>query len=523
LTNRYNLLEILSSRLLAPRASYSKYYADLLDAAPGRIPLLAEPLPGETLERVQKDSATAFPVALEIDSTRLEDNPVPALLSDGATDQRPLKAEGAVAWAPAGPIPLSAVSAVLLRSEAELAEHSARRYENVRDVDTLVDSSLFASSSEMRVLDWLESLPTPASPTADELDRADRISGAFALAAVELPADRKTFEAFGALLAGRGEKPRKRRRDDVGLPSWLQWLGDPGRRSGETEARLFAASLASMLNEDRAERWRAPELLDKIRGAVLKGRFASEERATLEREFDVIGAVLRNERDFPRFRSDSGHAVAKALFLVLMRPEPERLLAWSSEETGADPAVRLTAAALAGALRGRKRLQLDFRPEGLDVLLASQEAALVAPAEEALAAVAFPPPAVEEESTDGRTQLRLVVGESTLVERTLEPAAAKPVLVAEDLETPGPARDFAVEICRRLGWDDCVRTVIHVPKGEIRFEHSDAGITFDIRGIVDPVFELNAAAFCDRLEAEELPKELAAELQERIAAVQQPG
>lgn len=519
LTNRYNLLEILSSGVLAPRSAYSKYYVDLLDAAPGRVPLLAGPLPHDSLARVQQDSATAFPVALEIDPTRLADSSVPALLRDGSTEPRRLDADEAAAWAPAGPIPLSAVAAVVFRSEGELAEHSARRYENVRDSDLLrVDASLFATPSDVRVVEWLESLPEPVAPGIDG-DRADRISGALTLAAAELPMDRASFDGFAELLARRVGKPRRRARRDGGLPSWLEWLEDPNRRGGDTEARLFAASLASLLGEDRAERWRPLEVLDEVRGAVLKGRLPAEQRETLEREFDVIAAVLRNERDFPRFRPETGHAVAKALFLVLMRPEPERLLEWPSEETGADGFVRLTAAALAGALRGRKRLQLAFRPQTLDSFLASQEAALLAPAEESLVAIAPPSPVVEEEFVEGRARVRLKVGDAVLVEKVGEAAAATTALSAEDLETPGPVRDFAVEICRRLGWDDCVRTVIRGTTGEIKFDRSDSVVTFEIQGVVVPTFELDAALFCARFEAEDLPPELADELRDRLAAV----
>ena len=37
-TNRYNLLEILSSRLVAPRAAYDKYYADYSSSHPAESP-----------------------------------------------------------------------------------------------------------------------------------------------------------------------------------------------------------------------------------------------------------------------------------------------------------------------------------------------------------------------------------------------------------------------------------------------------------------------------------------------------
>ena len=39
-TNRYNLLEFLSAGYVLPVSGIQKYYADLLELSPGRLPLL---------------------------------------------------------------------------------------------------------------------------------------------------------------------------------------------------------------------------------------------------------------------------------------------------------------------------------------------------------------------------------------------------------------------------------------------------------------------------------------------------
>jgi hypothetical protein len=60
-----------------------------------------------------------------------------------------------------------------------------------------------------------------------------------------------------------------------------------------------------------------------------------------------------------------------------MRPDPDEQLGWPADETGADDAVRLTAAAFLGVLHGRKRLAVAHRPPELDDFLAEQEAAAI--------------------------------------------------------------------------------------------------------------------------------------------------
>ena len=51
LTNRMNLNGILSSRLVAPRESFQKYYTDLLQQTPGWVPLLRMRRPPRRLKR----------------------------------------------------------------------------------------------------------------------------------------------------------------------------------------------------------------------------------------------------------------------------------------------------------------------------------------------------------------------------------------------------------------------------------------------------------------------------------------
>ena len=129
-TNRFNLLEMLSSRMIAPRAAYTKYYADLLDAAPGRVPIV----PG----RSDRTSSTPFRARRRLRSGRGRTRPGPAGIApvdawtaEAGTTTLSL-GDPALGWAPRTIVPFTAVKAIHFRSDNELDEHQLRQHENIR-------------------------------------------------------------------------------------------------------------------------------------------------------------------------------------------------------------------------------------------------------------------------------------------------------------------------------------------------------------------------------------------------------
>ena len=71
LTNRMNLNGVLSSRMLAPRESFHKYYADLLELSPGWVPLLTSPPPATLVASVVAERGSGSPVLVELSESVL--------------------------------------------------------------------------------------------------------------------------------------------------------------------------------------------------------------------------------------------------------------------------------------------------------------------------------------------------------------------------------------------------------------------------------------------------------------------
>ena len=101
LTNRFNLLEILSSRMIKSRAGHAdeRYFVDLLDRAPGRVPLIADPPSPPLCEYVSSGGESAFPVLLELDPSALGRQEVAMLGRDGSDGRASIGSAGA---APSG-------------------------------------------------------------------------------------------------------------------------------------------------------------------------------------------------------------------------------------------------------------------------------------------------------------------------------------------------------------------------------------------------------------------------------------
>ena len=367
LTNRYNLLEFLSSGMIAPKGAFDKYYEDLLGIVSGRVPLVRGPVDQSLVDAVGLEDATAFPVLVELDPDAIEFGDVPALCGEAASKLPSCRV--VLALAPAGVVPMAAVVRTHFRSEKELTEYLARRYENVPSpISPVVTPEFFGEGSVglSELAEFLSCTQPLDGGIEVALDRADRIAGARVAALLAASADKELFEEILRLMARAA-----RRRRASPIPHYLSViLADRELRNLGADGLLFAAAAKVLARTDKSRSWRRLEILDAIETLLRLEDPTNEDAVELKRNLNPIRGILSNERDFKPF-SDKGLISAKALLMVLLRPDVERLLEWPSEESGADDAVRIAACALAGLLRGRKRMPLTLRPDRLDSYLTS--------------------------------------------------------------------------------------------------------------------------------------------------------
>ncbi|HXH78424.1 hypothetical protein [Nocardioides sp.] len=352
LTNRMNLNGVLSSRLVAPRESYGKYYIDLLEQVPGWVPLLAQSPSQALIEAVTAERGAGTPVLIEF--------PVSVV--------KTAELKASVVYLPA--LALSQAVAIHFREERDLREHRARGYKNVHPHDELlkVTPDLFAGDGHGQVV-----LTAPVDPSQVSWKRIDRIRGAIngALAAVQSGEQLAVAAAF----LGEVKFPAS-----VSLPDWISWREVDDHDTapdclapdvGVPDHVGFRAVYEVLGDQDATVAWSPNAVLDTVASRIREAGLEAESADALIRNLQRVRSIVNVEVDFEPFRPTARALVsAKALLLVLLRSELEELLAWSDEQTGADDLTRVTAAVLAGRLRGLSRESTTLRSLALDDLTA---------------------------------------------------------------------------------------------------------------------------------------------------------
>jgi hypothetical protein len=453
LTNRFNLLGILSSRIVGPREAYDKYYRDVLELTPGWVPLTCQ-LPHRSLVEWTTAEPASFPVLLEIECDR-------------ATC-------AAVQLVPA--VLTRQVKAVHFPDERALREHKARVYENVPDQTPrlTVSPRLFEFEAGTRESE----IVAAGRPTPSEVDwrRLDRWRGAVAAMALAARREPELDLLYGVLSRVAGAH-------------WItRALNPDGDTAGaaSTNEIVMRASTDVFMDAETAVDWSARRILELVKGRVSASPLSNDERDHALRNLETVRQIVDNERDFIPFSNRPGALdAAKALLLALLRPDPARLATWSPVETGAPDDVQMAALALVGALRGVASMSATQRTVALDDYTAAAVLAGVTGVEVEL-------PELERGVREG-AQALLVDG--SLIAQAGQPVAAGDALLA----VPGAARGaVAAAIATELGWDDAVSTLA---KFKSSVSVRAAGQSLEVRSSSPPVvtYEFDESSFIKRL------------------------
>ncbi len=465
LTNRMNLNGILSSRMIAPRESFEKYYTDLLNLCPGWVPLLSGPPPADLIEHVMSERGAGAPVLIELLDSALKDA--------GLLD--------AVTYVPA--VTLSDVKAIHFRDKRALREHRARAYTNVHPHDELLQISpaLFESEARGHV-----HIAAPEGEISTDWNRVDRVRGAVSGIVAAVNCGEALSLAAGVLGADRptGEET---------LPPWLGWpaligadIESPSETTDERADRLmFQAAYRTLGLQDQTQSWSPTTVLDTIRGKLATADLDGATLAIVDRNLVYIRKLIDAEREFEPFRPSSPYVAAKSLLMVLLRPDLEQLLAWSEDETGADTTTRSVAALLAGCLRGMARESTTSRSVALD---------------DRTAAWAVEVASGEEGGTLGKAEFLVDPSKTVLMLDGAEVFSSSPLVPRPEVlyqEIAPDARLAArIGISRRFGWPVTVRIPLPA-NAEVSQDESCVSVTSAEPVVAETV--VDEPMFLDRL------------------------
>lgn len=468
LTNRMNLNGILSSRLVAPRESFQKYYTDLLQRTPGWVPLLRNAPTSAQLDAVTIERGAGSPVLIEF--------PLDVLGK--------MKLDAAIEYVPA--IALSEALAIHLPSERDLREHRARGYSNVHPHDELlrVTPELFQSDASDQV-----TMEAPTSAPAVDWRKVDRVRGAVNAAFASASSGEQLVLA--AAFIGATKLPAA-----VNVPEWFGWVdlddhADHAARPVPDTSRPdhvgFRAAYDVLGDRDASQAWSPNEVLDSVESRVREAGLADDAADALVRNLDRVRSIVNVEAEFERFRPTTRALIsAKALLLALLRPELDQLLAWPDDETGADDATRVVAAVLAGRLRGLARESTEQRSLALDDLTAAWAARV---ARGGSASLGKPQLVANSRSTSLKIDGVEVASQGALL----------PDLVSKYQKTADTKQEaLRLKVARAMGWP--VDYLVQLPPGAT-VETGDALITIATPSELVLEVSVDEIGFIRRLES----------------------
>lgn len=468
LTNRMNLNGILSSRLVAPRESFQKYYTDLLEQTPGWVPLLREAPTAAQIEAVTSEHGAGAPVIIEF--------PLDVVGK--------VKPDGPVVYMPA--VALSEAVAIHLPSERDQREHRARGYSNVHPHDDLlrVTPGLFHNDASNST-----TLNPPIPAPAVDWRSIDRIRGAINAAFAAVTSGEQL--ALVAAMVGANKLPT-----DLAVPPWLSWSEVDDHAASDSRPQPdralpdhvgFRAAYEALGEVDVTESWSPNAVLDAVEERVRKAGLDEDAANAMVRNLSRVRSIVNVEVDFEPFRPSARALVsAKALLLVLLRQELDQLLAWPEEETGADDATHIVAAVLAGRLRGLSRESTELRSLKLDDLTAAWA---VRAARGGLPLLGKPQLSANSRGTSLKIDGVEVAKQGPLL----------PDLVSKYEKTAEAKKEaLRIRVARAMGWP--VEHHVKVPVGA-SVEISDALITIATPFEVDMGVTVDESAFLRRLES----------------------
>lgn len=500
-TNRFNLLEILSSGWIKPAIWYPKYYRDLGEACPERIPLLLD-FPSERLiNEVFGSVSSSFPVLVEVDLLGMKGCGL-RIDRDFRPEETDISAvDSGLCFLVNGTVPSSRVSKVYFRSEQELQDYRVRSFSNVPLEESLLSVNPDAfTGPEHDTARFLEAIADVARNSPQDSHNYDsktpgalggaltmlfKLSEANYAVSLELLAN-CINQLAGLALSNTETAATGNPNAAAAILAVLNVLTEaPSVRtsleSGNTELlliQLITRQLASsQLDEfygegflelvyaefqSQLEEW-FPNATD-IWEDYARGFSSIQDTITGISEIDEI-LVDAQFRDVPTLT---------ALTIFLLKPEPEKCLTWNDDSRLQDNFALMMALAFSGALYGRSRIPTDARPSKESLRLLDELTALALNRESG--GLSWDAP---YSTTIDTTEVRDYTIETLSVDGAILVKRKKPVakpekwferILALDLKNERH-QATAIELCNVAGWTDCIVTEILLQGRDFILEH----------------------------------------------------
>lgn len=365
LTNRMNVMQIISTGLIRPRDAYDKYYEDPLQWVPGRIPIWVGNIPANIERHFSEEHFFSVIIELNQSFINLENIPALSVTMDFVQSCALMIEEKAILlFLPTGVIPISSVNSLHFMTADDLSDFKARGFDNI-DLDSLpvkITPELF-SGPDMDMDQLRKVLNTITLPEQNQdrsvFRRIDAFAGAIAMVAVNMPDSTEWINALGVLLDANVKIIGGLSTD---IPLWIAGMKDlflklePQHGKDDFVSNLLDMTVRKLCSMNFRDGITPDAFVnDLINDLLLNSN--EKELDGLERFRIRLKQILENETTKVSFSDDVPRKIVqRALTLFLMRPDPERVMKTAESSIAPGRQVLALSALISGAFSGYARL-----------------------------------------------------------------------------------------------------------------------------------------------------------------------
>jgi hypothetical protein len=367
---RRNLIRLLSAGVIGPPPVIAKYRrGDVLGLDNEHILCFRNGLSAGEIEGLAEDNGpTDIPILLEIDKGFVQEL-LREQLKAGESDE--LAALPCV-------IPVNAISRAHFRNADDLADFSARQFENLPSdkLSTAISSDLFSYERSSMLKGQASEMSIDQKSQAADLESsaalADRIAGGLAMLSHTLPGRAGWVEALTGLLRGVSDCLSKPEGSEAQSSRFLRNLNELvhastrsliGAGSDSVDEVLLLSTMTACCESDISEGWDPESFIAHIVDQV--GQLESDASIDeVKKWHEFCLRVLRNEIDLPRsVFADERDVVRRAIFLFVLRPDVDDVVASTQSTLKAGASVRTIAAMLSGMRMGFEALPNTYKAD----------------------------------------------------------------------------------------------------------------------------------------------------------------
>lgn len=368
-TNRANVLPILSSGFIRPRAAYEKYYDDLLKYWQGHLMLWHNGFPAPLLPLLSEGDGM-FPILLDIDKSQLPKTKTRIQLRRDFTtaESKVFKlSRNTICELFQTPIPISAIKALCFTTKDNLEDFKARGFDNTLPLPSLsVEPLLFNTlGPDPEQFAALGSAAPITNGTTEDFRKLDSAMGAINMLALLLPKSKNWLDGLTNAL----KYPNKQKRQIPEPHPWLLILvklilepAHPQDASSSVDSKLISAAIQVLKETKPSEGWVEEKLTSDI-ALIATGGAKPSDVKEINKWRDIVVATSKGEKQIESL-DDSKSVVRRGLMLLILRGTPERII--HAKETHISPGSQVTAIAgmLSGLFYGYTRLSRDLKTKG---------------------------------------------------------------------------------------------------------------------------------------------------------------